>query len=103
MLHQFREIELDRNGMDELLALRAFGRAFEMEWTDYDLEVPPWVTDRLALLDKEIRSRVADALAKDIKDTELRLEALKSRDERKEELNARLARLKAKAAPKGGA
>lgn len=98
MLHQFKEIEVDRNGMDELIALRAFGRSLRDGYVEYDLETPPWVNDRLAILDKEIRGRVADALAKDIKDTEARLEALKSRDERKDELNARLARLKAKAA-----
>jgi len=95
MLRAFRELEVDGNDIDELIVLERFGKGLATGYTEHALDVPEWVSDKLTALGKEIKARRADAIAREIKLTEGRLEALKTADEKRVDLRAKLERLRA--------
>jgi spore cortex formation protein SpoVR/YcgB (stage V sporulation) len=60
------------------------------------LETPEWLLDSQTAIDKAAESRVRDQMEKELRETEARMEALKSADEKRSELKEKQARLKAK-------
>lgn len=96
MLEKLKGFEAERHDLDELVVLMAFAASLAAQYTALGLEQPEWLNDSKAALEKEIKSRTHDMIVKELKETEARLEGLKSTTERREELTAKAARLREK-------
>jgi hypothetical protein len=95
MLDKLKHLDLDRIDVDEAVALATFGDQLIAGYTGRSLEVPQWLVDNTRELNREIKNRHKDNLEKALRETELQLDALKSRDEKREDLKAKADRLKA--------
>ena len=93
MLEQLRNFNLDRIDLDEMVALFAFGENLKVVYGNLLLEVPEWVTDNVATLQKEIHSRRRDSLEKELKKAQASLESLKTADEKRQDIRAKIERL----------
>jgi hypothetical protein len=102
-LNALRNVQsnLTRPDFDELMALRAFATTLALTYGDLELEQPEWLAEAKAALDKEIHGRNRDNLERELKETESRLEALKSADEKRMDLKAKAERLKSKLSSTG--
>src|SRR5574341_211588 len=96
MLDKLKNLNLNRSEVDELVALHAFGAGLVGAFGTLDLESPQWLQDSMAMLTKEIKARHEDALEAQLKETESQLDALKTADEKRQDLRAQAARLRAK-------
>lgn len=63
------------------------------EFEALGVEAPEWAVQNIASVRREVKSRNADRIAAKIRDTEARLDALKTPSQRKEDLKAELVRL----------
>lgn len=95
MLEQLKSFNLDRIDLDEMVALFAFGENLKAVYGNMLLEVPEWVIDNVATLQKEIHSRRRDNLEKELKKAQASLETLKTADEKRLDLRAKIERLQA--------
>lgn len=95
MLNALKNLNLERTDPDELVGLIAFGRMMVSTYTSVESEVPEWLTTNIESVEREFNARRQDAIAKEIKDTQARLEALKTSEQKRADLNAKLRRLKA--------
>lgn len=96
MFNKLKAYNPDSIELEEVVALAAFGRSLKSEFAHYGLESPIWLDDKLIAIGNEIRAKSRDELERSLKATNLELEGLKSREERREDLKARQASLKAK-------
>lgn len=95
MLTKLRTFNVDGLEVDEAVALYAFGKTLGQTYAEFGLEPPEWVGEQLEVLRREIKDRQRDALIKDLKDTKARREGLRTVDEKRAELDAKIARLEA--------
>lgn len=95
MLEKLKALNLDRMDVDEAIELVTFGRVAEKTYSDYQVPSPEWLKDSIAALDGEIKRRRRDMLEARLKEVKARQTALKSREEKKAELDAELERLNA--------
>jgi hypothetical protein len=95
MLEELRGLDVERTNLDEMVALSTFGRAMEDEYKRLTIPVPEWLEDRLSALDREIRLRRTDALQAKLKELEARKEALKTADQKRQDVDAEMAKVKA--------
>jgi hypothetical protein len=93
MLEQLKNFAANRMAIDELVALRAYGRIVEAEYEAQKVEAPEWVAENLKALDREIKSKNADRLAARLRDVRARLEASKSPTEKRAALKREEAKL----------
>lgn len=95
-LQHLRAFTPDNYDLDELVALKAQANGLKAAYADAGMEAPEWlaeVDDRLA---KEVAARSRDMLERELRETESRIEALKTADEKRTDLRAKADRLKAK-------
>lgn len=95
MLNQLKNFEADRMDADELVALSSLARQMTAEYAVLAIDPPEWLEIRSAELKREIGTRAADIRAKRIREIEARLATLKTTEEKKSDLTAELAKLKA--------
>ena len=95
MLDELRNLYLDRHEMDRLIALSAFGRSLLTEYAAHEMEPPGWLEENLEALSLEIGRRRKDELRRQLKESRLRMEGLKTVDEKRADLAARIERLEA--------
>lgn len=90
MLEQFRNVVANsiRIGIEELIALHAFGRQLRAEFELFNVPVPEWVSDSLDSLRIEIKSRNRDRLQADLRKKKALLTTLKTPDEKRSDLNS---------------
>ncbi len=94
MLNEFQTFNKDRlNGVDDLVALAAFGRALRAEYVEQKADVPDFVDVQLGTLRREIASRLADKREARRRHVKSQLQALKTSAERRAELEKELADL----------
>lgn len=93
MLNDFRNFNVDRLDIHELISLAAFGRALRDEYEHHQIEEPNWVDAQLKSLRREISSRNADRLESRRREVSARLESLKTPAQKKAELLKELAAL----------
>lgn len=96
MLRELKGFNAEKHDLDELVALKAFGDQMSNTYTVLGLEQPEWLKDRVEDIGREVVNRSRDLLAKELKETNLRLEGLKTQAEKREELLAKQARLQAR-------
>lgn len=75
------------------MSLAAFGRQVEAEYAQVGAEAPDWLTDNLKELRKEVRSRLADSIERELSEAKSRLEALTPNEEKRAALKDKIDRL----------
>jgi phage host-nuclease inhibitor protein Gam len=86
IIDELKNLDTDRLSMDDLVGISARARAARTEYELYQLEVPELIDSKLRTLGREINTRKAEKLEKDLHDKKARLEAFKTPQERKAEL-----------------
>lgn len=92
-LTDFKTFQKDRLQMEDLIALSAFGRAYEAEFKAQQVDVPEFVKEQNAVLGREIQAKVGDSKAARIKQIQTKLHSLKTQTELRAELEKELASL----------
>lgn len=95
MLDKLKRLDLERMDLDEAVYLVSIGKAMRSVYEAESLETPQWLTDNVRELSREITNRMAESREKALREVELELLALRSRDEKKSDLVAKAERLKA--------
>lgn len=95
-LEFFRNFSTDGADVDQLVALHAFGKALRVEFEALGVDEPEYVDTQLKAIRREVNVRNADRIEQRIREVTSRLDALKSPDVRRQELEAELAKLKSK-------
>lgn len=90
-----KNLNADRLDLDELVGLSAFGRNFQAEFTQLNVEEPEWLGPALRELRREITTRNQDSVDKRLRQLRARQQALKPAAERRTEIEAEIARLEA--------
>ena len=93
MLERLRNLNIDRIDIDDAVELSTFGKLAAATYESYSVPTPGWLKDSLTALDGEIRSRRRDMLLARQKEVANRLGSLKTREEKRAELEAEQARL----------
>jgi hypothetical protein len=93
-LVQFRTFNVDRvTDIDELVAGVAFGKSLRAQFESLQLAEPDYIDIQLKSLHREIANRVEEQKAARIRTLAAQINTLKSRDEKRAELEAELAKL----------
>jgi hypothetical protein len=93
MLDQFKNFNTDGSGLDELLALSAFGRAMRSECEAQKVSEPEYVAEQLNTLRREIATRMSDRREARKREIKAQLESLQTREEKRLALEKELAEL----------
>ena len=93
MLEALRRFDADRANMEEMLALRAFGRAVVNEFANVAIPAPEWLTDTMTRLGREIDNRRRDELEKRLKEIRASRSTLLTVSEKRAALDAEEAEL----------
>ena len=96
MLEKLLNFDRERAELDEMLALHAFGKTLVASYAEFELEAPERVLLNVETIGEEIRARAKDNLQKVERELIRELEGLKTKEEKKGETEARLARVRAK-------
>lgn len=89
--------------LDELVLGACTAKLLKAEYEAQSIPVPEWVGEAVEALEREISHRVEDELKRQEKELASELDALKSREEKKEEKQAKLQALRARLGKKGAA
>lgn len=95
MLDQFKTFNKDRLDLDELVSIAAFGRALREEYAAQKVDEPEYVNNQLKTVNREIQDRVADQRETRKKNLKAQLQGLKTKEEKRVELEKELAELEA--------
>ncbi len=93
MLDNLKNFDAKRADLAELIELSAFGRTLLAEFETLTVEPPEWAVENLTAVRREIRSRNQDRLAARLKTAKMRLETLKSPDEKRAGVQTEIADL----------
>lgn len=97
-LQMLRSFDADRYSLDELLALYTQAEQLAAAYKIHGMEVPEWLSEASASISDAAHARGRDAMEKELKETNARLDALKTADERRGELREKAERLRSKLA-----
>jgi hypothetical protein len=100
MLADLKRLDLDRNGVEELVAFAAFAKMLHAEFQARNLPAPEWLDDKIRQLNREITSRGRDALEMRLKEIRAQRTQLMTPSEKREALAAEEAALEAQLASK---
>lgn len=93
MMDKLKSLQLQRMDVDEMIELATWGRAMHNGYTHYDVPAPGWLQDSLEQLDAEIKRRRQELLQARLQEVRSRKQALKTREERRADLDAEEAQL----------
>lgn len=93
MMDKLKSLQLQRMDVDEMIELATWGRAMHNGYTHYDVPAPGWLQDSLEQLDGEIKRRRQELLQARLQEIRSRKQALKTREERRADLDAEEAQL----------
>jgi hypothetical protein len=96
LIDDIRRFETEGKAIEDLVALSAVGRVVQDEFAKLSVEEPEFLGPKLREIRREIQVRDADRIEKLIREKESRLEALKPAEQKRQELQADIDRLKAK-------
>lgn len=95
MLAELKQFNVEREGLEDLVAMHATGAVILAEFEAMDVDAPDWLEPKLRAVKRQIRAVVADRLEKRLADARLRLESLKTPVEKKAAVQAEIKRLEA--------
>jgi hypothetical protein len=95
-VQELREVPamLERLDFDDAVGIYASGKVFEAAYERLGLEVPLWVTENLAMLQKYIVAKRKDNFARELKHRDMLAEQFKTREEKRAENEAKRAELR---------
>lgn len=97
MFEQLKNLNLDRMELDEAIGLYAYGKHLQGTYAEFSIDPPSWLTINLKSLSREIQSRDADRKEKLLSELRSRRDALRTPDEKRKELDEKIAALEAAA------
>lgn len=92
-----RRVNVDSSDLEDLVALSSLAANFRAEFDKVNVEAPEWLDEAIRLIRREINSRNADAVEMRKKQIRSALDNLKTREDKKAELEEELKRLEARA------
>lgn len=95
ILTKFRTFNQDGADMDELVALHMFGQNYVAQYEQFKMTSPDWITDRVKVLKSEIFKRRRDYLEKTLRSKKLAREALRTPEQKRQDLDTDIAQLEA--------
>ena len=95
MLERLKSFDTDAMDVEQMVALSAFGRSVSAEFEQFG-DAPEWIAERLTTLRRAIKAAMADKLAAQMKEIDLQLGHLRTKEEVKSSLVAQRATLAAK-------
>ena len=93
MLTDLKNFDANRASIDEMVSLRAECRTVVTEYEVQNVATPDWVEPALTNLDRQIKAKNAERLEARKREVTLRLDNLKTPNEKKIELRKELAQL----------
>lgn len=88
-----RNFLVDNYDVEDLLMVSNDLKAIDQGYQDLGLETPEWVTDKLGEVAREVTIRIRSDLQRQLRAAKARREALATRDEKREKLDAQIAAL----------
>jgi hypothetical protein len=88
-------IEIDTTDIENLMIVKRNLMIIDEEYKSMSLSAPDWVLDKLGEVSREIKNRVEADLTRKLKNAESRRAAAKTMSEKREDLDAEIAALKA--------
>ena len=95
IVERLRGLDAEQLNTDEMIELRAGARTLAQEYTSQSYEIPEWLTERTALLERELKARRTDTLAKRLKEIDAAELSLESAAEKRQRLADERARIRA--------
>jgi len=92
-LQQLKNLNVERIDVDEAIAMATWARASANGYDHYGVTPPAWLTAAIETLDAEINRRRRDILVARKREIEANLTQLRTREERRHDAEAELARL----------
>lgn len=102
MLDDFKRVDKDRTGYDELVALSKFGRGLVEEYEAVGDEVPDWIYSQIKMIRREIHARQGDTVSAKLAKAKARLASLATPEEKRAAIKAEIDELEARES-RGGA
>ena len=94
IIDALKRLNLEAMDMDDMVALYSAAKRLREGYEEYKLQVPDFLTDSMALLDRDIKSRRRDYLIRQMKVLEAKKQRLMSREEQKNEVDNRVEEIK---------
>lgn len=95
MMEQLRTLNIDRVDLDDAIGLLTFAKQAKATYVEMGLEAPAWFADKVAGLEAYIKQRRVENLTKAAKEIEAELGKLKTAEEKRSDLRARLEQIQA--------
>lgn len=96
MLEDLMNFDRDATDLDDMVSLFAFGKSLLKTYEELELEAPEKIRDNMGVIENEIRAKSRDNLERAEREIARELEGLKTKEEKKNELLERQARVRAK-------
>lgn len=98
MLQEFKNLQIERASMDQMLTLSVFGKGLRAEYEARTLPVPEWLRDGLTSLNREIERQRHDELDRRRKELTAEQAADRTQTERRAARKAELDAIEAQLA-----
>ena len=96
LIINLKAIEIDTTAIEDLMVIKNQLSVIDSEYQNLSLDTPEWVTDKLSEAAREINNRVKTELLIKLKQAKSRRGALKTADEKRNDLDAEIKALESK-------
>lgn len=93
LMLEIRRLNLDSVDMDDAVAALAITRTTIAEYATQDIPAPEWLVERMEQFQAEVKSRRRDYIQAQLKAAKLRLERLKTPDQKRADTTAEIEKL----------
>lgn len=98
LMLEIRRLNLDSMDMEDAVAALAVTKTVVAEYTVQEMPAPEWLTERLEQFTAEVKSKRRDYLSAQLKTAKIRLDRLKTPDQKRTETAAEIETLTAQLA-----
>lgn len=96
LVQALKTLNVDANGLDDLLVLHMQARQLRAEYTETDIDVPEWLDGAINLLNREVERQSQDRLAKRLMELDRAEQGLLTASEKREKIQQERARIEAR-------
>jgi hypothetical protein len=93
LLVTIRNFSVDSSDLDDAVAMLATAKVVAAEYGAQSVPAPEWLTEKIGELSGEVKSRRRDYLERALKAQKLKLDAYKTREQKREDAAVEIARL----------
>lgn len=93
MLNLLKNLQIDREGLEELVAVLAFGKSLQAEFDLQGIDQPEWLEDRIKLLTREVRDRNHDQLQAKLRKAKTALASMATPEQKRASLQKQIKQL----------